>query len=120
MGAPGEEMPSFLLNTALENEKEIQAFAQQQLVDLAPHLQGETPLELTLSQSKEGFEASLVAEHFEGQVQTVGKSPDIFNAIINAKEGLLEYCLEMEAELNPRQRHQRIEQILRRQSRWLH
>ena len=113
-------MPSFLLNTALENQKEIQAFAQQQMVDLAPHLEGETPVELTLSQSKEGFEASLVAEHFEGQVETVGKSPDVFHAIINAKEGLLEYCLEVEAEFNPHQRRQRIEQILRRQSPWLH
>jgi len=94
-------MSSFLLKTALENQKEIHAFVQQQMVDLAPHLQGESPLELTLSQSKDGFQASLKAQHLEGPVETIGKSPDVFNAIISAKEGLLEYCLEIEAETNP-------------------
>ncbi len=90
------------------NEKEVVAYVQQQMVDLAPHLEDKSSLEVKLSQKNQIFQAELTAFHEEGEIQTVGMNEDLFDAIRNAKEGLLQYFLETEAIINPRLREEKI------------
>lgn len=102
------------------DQKEVTAFVQQQMVELAPHLNAESPVQLNIAQGKKGYIVELTATHPVGVVQTVGRNKDIFAAIKNAKEGLLEYCLEIESSLNPENRDARIRQILAGESPYLH
>lgn len=108
------------LNSKLVDEKEINAFVQQQLSDLSPHLADTADLELSLSESKKGFQASLTMKEAPGPVQMVGQSQDLFQAIRLAKEGLIEYCVEIQAQSDPHWRRDKISQILNQKSHWIH
>ena len=113
-------MAKINVNSQLKDQREITAFVQQQLTDLAPHLAEATALELTLSESKVGFQASLTLNENEGPVQMIGQSDDLYQAIMIAKEGLIEYCVELEAEFQPNRRKDKISRILNQKSHWLH
>ncbi|MCJ8275882.1 MAG: hypothetical protein HRT44_01975 [Bdellovibrionales bacterium] len=102
------------------DEKEMSAYIQQQISDLEPHLKTESPLELKLTQVDEGFEAELTADHESGVVQTLGWNENIFSAIKSAKEGLLEYFIEVEQEKNPQHRNEQIDHISRHGNLYLH
>ncbi|MEM7646732.1 MAG: hypothetical protein AAF203_07485 [Pseudomonadota bacterium] len=102
------------------NEREIAAYVQQQMVDLTPHLEEKTALQMRLTKRKEGFEAELTATSEEGEIQTIGWDKDICDAIKNAKEGLLEYFVEVEAEQNPRERDEKINHLSRNGNLYLH
>ena len=107
-------------NASALSEKEIAAYVQQQLVDLGPHLDEEVALQMKLTQVETGFEAELTASTEEGEVQTVGCHEDIYDAIKNAKEGLLAYFVEVEAEINPRLRDEKINHLARNGNLYLH
>jgi|GEM_PF-4720271 len=102
------------------SEQEISAFVNQQMAELEPHIDSKTPVEVSLIEGKKGFQVSLTAVHPEGKIQTVGTDEDLFNAIRNAKEGLLDYCVEIEAETNPQFRDSKIDQILKNKNHYLH
>lgn len=113
-------MATVHLNSKLENQKEISAFVKQQLSDLAPHLAESTALELTLSESNSGYQAALILDNEDGPVEMVGQSQDVFQAIRIAKEGLVEYCVELRAQFQPNSRRDKISYILNQKSHWLH
>lgn len=102
------------------DEKEVTAFVQQQLMELADHLSDKSSLQVRLTQRKDGFEAELTAFEEEGEIQTVGRHKDIFDAIRNAKEGLLDYFVEVEDQLNPRRREDKINFMSRNGNFYLH
>ena len=106
-------------NTPL-SEKEITAYVQQQLVDLAPHMDEKAALQMKLTQINSGFEAELTATLDEGEIQTVGWHEDIYESIKNAKEGLLQYFVEIEEELNPKERDEKINHFVRNGNLYLH
>ncbi len=107
-------------NTTQIDEKEIAAYIQQQMVDITPHLVEKSALQIKLTQRKEGYEAELTAFQPEGEIQTVGYNKDIYHAIKNAKEGLLEYFVEFEDAMNPRQREEKIKHLARHGNLYLH
>ena len=49
----------------------------------------------------------LTALEEEGEIQTIGRHKDLFAAIRNAKEGLLQYFVETESLINPHLRMKR-------------
>ena len=102
------------------DQKEISAYVQQQLNELAPHIDPTSPVELKLTQVNEGFEVELTTDHSSGVIQTLGWNQNLFGAIKSAKEGLLEYFVEVENELNPNKREERINHISRHGSLYLH
>lgn len=102
------------------DEKEVSAYVQQQMIDLAPHLEEKSALQIKLKQVDQGFEAELTALHEQGEIQTVGWNEDIYHAIKDAKEGLLEYFVEVEDELNPRIREEKINLLSRHGNLYLH
>ena len=102
------------------DEKEVTAYVQQQMAELGPHLAEKTALQVRLTQIGESFEAEVTAYHTEGEVQTVGRNSDIFDAIRFAKEGLLEYFVEVEAEMHPRERDEKINYLSRHGNLYLH
>ncbi len=103
------------------NEKEFTAYIQQQMADLQPHLTDKASLQVRLTEVGKGqFEAEVTAFQEEGEVQTIGRNSDPFDAIRNAKDGLLEYFVEMEAELNPHLRDQKINHLARNGNLYLH
>ena len=102
------------------NKKEVSAYLQQQLNELAPHIDPASPVELKLTEIDEGFEVELTADHSSGVIQTLGWNQNLFGAIRSAKEGLLDYFVEVEAELNPHKRDERIDQITRHGHLYLH
>lgn len=108
------------LKTLNVDEQAVKAFVQQQLVELVPHLTPESPVDLKLSQLEKGFEVEMSADHAIGTIQTVGKGEDLFVAIRNAKEGLLDYFSEIADEINPERREQKINNITRNGSFYLH
>ena len=102
------------------NEKEVTAYIQQQIVDLAPHLEDKSSIQVKLSRKNRVFEAELTAYHEEGEIQTVGLNKDLFDAIKNAKEGLLQYFVELEALNNPHIREEKIKLISEKGNLYLH
>ena len=102
------------------DEQAVKAFVQQQLVELTPHLAPESPVSLKLTQREKGYEVEMSADHAIGTVETVGQGDDLFLAIKNAKDGLLEYFTEIDDELNPEKREQKIQSITRGGSFYLH
>lgn len=102
------------------DEKEVTAFIQQQMVDLAPHLNEKAALQIRLIKREEGFEVELTAYQEEGEIQTIGFNDDIYDAIRNAKEGLLEYFVTIEDELNPHLRDEKINYLSRHGNLYLH
>ena len=102
------------------DKKEITAYIQQQMVDLAPHLEEKSALQIRLTQVNKGYEAELTAVHLEGEIQTVGWDENLYVAIKNVKEGLLQYFVEVEDELNPHQREEKINHFSRNGNLYLH
>ena len=102
------------------DEKEVTAYVQQQMVDLGPHLDEKSSLQVRLTKLKNGFEVELTAYQPEGEVQTVGRDTDLFDAIRNAKDGLLHYFVEIEDELHPHERDEKINHLLRNGNIYLH
>lgn len=102
------------------NEKEVTAFVQQQMLDLAPHLGEKDALQVRLSQRGTGFEVELTAHHEDGDIQTLGHNEDLFEAIKLAKEGLLHYFVEVEDQLNPLLRDEKINYLSRHGNLYLH
>lgn len=102
------------------DEKEITAYIQQQMMDLTPHLEEKSALQVRLTQLNDGFEAELTAYQPEGEIQTVGRNPSIFEAIRYAKEGLIDYMVEVEENLHPHLRDDKIELISRHGNLYLH
>ena len=102
------------------DEKEITAFIQQQMVDLAPHLSEESALQVRLVKQKDGFQVELTAFEDEGEIQTIGYNSDIYDAIRNAKEGLLTYFVEVEDARNPHLREEKINLLSKQGSLYLH
>ncbi|MCB0378740.1 MAG: hypothetical protein KDD33_09630 [Bdellovibrionales bacterium] len=102
------------------NEKEVSAYVQQQMMDLAPHVDPSKPIEVNLIETDRGFEVELTANHLEGFVQTVGADKNLFTAIRNAKEGLLQYFVELEDELEPHKREQVLSHYNRHGNIYLH
>jgi len=107
-------------NSTKIDEKEIAAYIQQQMVELTPHLVEKSALQIKLTQHKKGFEAELTAYQPEGEIQTVGYNEDIYHAIRNAKEGLLDYFVEFEDAMNPRQRDEKLKHLSRHGNLYLH
>ncbi len=102
------------------DEKAISAFIQQQMVDLAPHLSNEAALQIKLVKKDGGFEVELTAYEEAGEVQTIGFHMDLYDAIRNAKEGLLEYFVEVEDALDPKARNEKINLLSKHGSLYLH
>lgn len=102
------------------DEKEVTAYIQQQMVELTPHLKEKSALQVKLTKKKEGFEAELTAYQPEGEVQTVGFNKDVYHAIRNAKEGLLEYFVEFEEAMNPLEREEKIKYLSKHGNLYLH
>lgn len=103
------------------NEKEFTAYIQQQMADLQPHLADKSSLQVRLTEVGKGeYEAEVTAYQEEGEIQTVGRHKDPFDAIRNAKEGLLEYFVEMEAEMNPHLRDQKLNHLAQNGNLYLH
>ena len=102
------------------NEKEVTAYIQQQMIDLAPHLKDKSALQVKLSQKNQVFEAELTAFQEEGDIQTVGLNKNLFDAIRNAKEGLLQYFVETEATINPHLREEKIQHLSHHGNLYLH
>ena len=102
------------------DEKEVTAFIQQQMMDLGPHLNKESSLQVRLVKVETGFEVEITAFQEEGEVQTIGRNEDIYDAIRNAKEGLLDYFVEVEDELNPRIREDKLNYFSQHGSLYLH
>lgn len=102
------------------DKKEISAYIQQQVDELTPHLEPNTPIEVKLTKTENGFEVELTTDHLTGVIQTLGWNEDIFHAIRSAKEGLLQYFAEVEAEINPNNREERISHISRHGNLYLH
>lgn len=100
--------------------KDISAFIQQQMVELTPHLSDQAALQIRLVKKEGGFEVELTAFETSGEVQTVGFHADIYDAIRNAKEGLLEYFVEVEDALDPGARDQKIQFMTQQGSLYLH
>jgi ribosome-associated translation inhibitor RaiA len=107
------------LDTQID-EKEVTAFIQQQMVDLGPHLSEKASLQVRLVKIQETFEVELTAYEEGGEVQTIGRHHDVFDAIRTAKEGLIEYFVEVENELNPQLREDKISYMSRHGSLYLH
>ena len=99
------------------NEKEVAAYIQQQMVDLAPHLENQSALQVKLSQKNQVFQAELTAFDGEGEIQTVGFNKNLFDAIKNAKEGLLQYFVETN---NPQLRKEKIKLLSHQSNLYLH
>lgn len=102
------------------SEKEVSAYIQQQMIDLKPHLHEEDALQVKLTEIGEEFEAEVTAIQQEGEIQTIGRHSDPFDAIRHAKEGLIEYFVEVEAELFPQEREEKINILTRNGSLHLH
>ena len=102
------------------DQKEVTAYIQQQMADLAPHLTEKASLQVRLIQKKEMYEAEVTAYEEESEIQTVGIDSDVFDAIKNAKEGLLEYFVEVESELRPHERDEKINYLSKHGSLYLH
>jgi ribosome-associated translation inhibitor RaiA len=113
-------MVKFDADSLAVDQKEVTAFIQQQMLDLAPHLDEKSALQIRLKQVKNGFEAELTASQKEGEIQTVGWHEDIYSAIRNAKEGLLQYFVEVEEQLNPMLREEKIKYLRQHGSLYLH
>ncbi len=110
-------MSKIEIKDATFNEKEVAAYIQQQMVDLAPHLEDQSTLQVKLSQKNQIFEAELTAFHGEGEIQTVGLNKNLFDAIKNAKEGLLQYFVETN---NPRLREEKMRLLSHQGNLYLH
>ncbi len=102
------------------DEKEVTAFIQQQMMDLAPHLRDESSLQVRLTQKRGEFQVELTAFEQEGEIQTVGRHKNMFDAIRNAKEGLIEYFVAVEDENNPQLRDEKINFLSRHGNLYLH
>jgi ribosome-associated translation inhibitor RaiA len=102
------------------DEKEVTAYIQQQMLDLGPHLADKSALQIRLTQKKKGYEAELTAYNASGEVQTVGWNENIFDAIKFAKEGLLEYFVEIQNEIHPQLRDEKIKHISTHGNLYLH
>lgn len=102
------------------NKKEVTAYIQQQMMELQPHLQEKSALQVKLKKVAKGYEAELTALHFDGEIQTIGWNENMYDAIKDAKEGLLEYFVEVADELHPHQRDQKINHIRKHGSLYLH
>lgn len=107
-------------NDAQIDEKEVTAYIQQQMAELTPHLEEQTAVQVKLTPVDDGYEAEVTAHHPDGDVQTIGWHEDLFDAIKNAKEGLLEYIVETEDEMNPRLREEKIQHLRRNGNLYLH
>lgn len=100
--------------------KEVTAFIQQQMMDLTPHLTEKSSLQVQLVKKEEDFEVELTAYQEEGEIQTIGRNHNLFEAIRDAKEGLIEYFVEVEYELNPHGRDDKISYLSQHGSLYLH
>jgi len=107
------------LDPQIDN-KEVAAFIQQQMVDLGPHLDSKSSLQVRLVKLKQGFEVELTAFQEEGEIQTIGRDDDIYDAIRYAKDGLIDYFVEVESEINPHLRDDKINYLSRHGSLYLH
>lgn len=106
--------------TAQIDQKEFTAYIQQQMVDLKPHLNDQSALQVKLTEVGELFEAELTAMISEGEIQTVGRHTDPYDAVRNAKEGLIEYFVEIENQINPHLRDEKLKYLSRHGSLYLH
>ena len=102
------------------DQKEVTAYIQQQMMDLKPHMAEKDSLQVRITQVGGEFEAEVTAIQEAGEVQTIGRHPDPYNAIRHAKEGLIEYFVEVEAELNPREREEKLNHLSRNGNLYLH
>ncbi len=102
------------------DQKAVTAYIQQQMVELQPHLHEKSALQVKLVQLKNGFEAQLTAIEEEGEIQTIGRHADLYDAIRNAKEGLLDYFVAAEDELNPRLREEKLNYMSKHGNLYLH
>ena len=102
------------------DQKELSAYIQQQMNELTPHLEPNSPIEIKLRKKDDGFEVEVTTDHLSGVVQTLGWNENIFHAIKSAKEGLLQYFAEVEDELNPNERDEKINHISRHGNLYLH
>lgn len=107
-------------NEAGIDEKEISAYIQQQMVDLTPHLEEKSALQIKLKKIGDGFEVELTAILNQGEIQTVGWNENIYHAIRNAKDGLLEYFVHVADEENPNQRDEKINYLSRHGNLYIH
>ena len=101
-------------------EKEVTAYIQQQMMDLEPHLEGKTSLQVRLVDIGDEFEAEVTAFHPDGEIQTVGRNASLFDAIRFAKEGLIEYFLAVADEVNPLEREAKINHLSQHGNLYLH
>lgn len=102
------------------DEKEVTAYIQQQMMDLEPHLEEKTSLQVRLVDIGDEFEAEVTAYVPEGEIQTIGRNANIFDAIRFAKEGLIEYFVAVEDEMNPHDRDAKINHLSRHGNLYLH
>ena len=107
-------------NDTTFNEKEVAAYIQQQMVDLTPHLREKSALQVRLSKRDQTFHAELTACDDQGEIQTVGVNEDLFDAIKFAKEGLIQYFVELEANLYPELRDEKIKHLSLHGNLYLH
>lgn len=113
-------MIEFETNDTKINQKEISAYVQQQMLDLTPHLNDKSAIEVRVLKSQDDFVVEVAISDDEGEIQTLGRHPDIFNAIRNAKDGLMEYFMEMENQANPHLRDEKINILSQQGNFYLH
>ena len=102
------------------DQKEVTAYIQQQLQELMPHLGEKAALQVKLVQEKEGFEVQLTATRLDGEVQTSGWNENLFDAIKFAKEGLIQYFVEVEDQMNPQVREAKLQYLSQHGNLYLH
>ena len=113
-------MVKFDSKSAQIDEKEVTAYIQQQMVELKAHLEEKDSVQVRITQVGSEFEAEVTAYQEEGEIQTIGRHPSPFDAIKHAKEGLIEYFVEVEEELNPQMREEKINHLSRNGNLYLH
>ena len=90
------------------------------MMDLKPHLAEKDSVEVKVTEVGDEYEAEVTAIQEEGEIQTIGRHKDPYHAIRYAKEGLIEYFVEVEAELYPREREEKIRHLSQNGNLYLH
>jgi ribosome-associated translation inhibitor RaiA len=108
-------MFSVNLNKLKVNEAELKAYIYQQLNAIQPYV-GESPVSIKMSYNDDKqFEVKILASPEMGDVEVVGTHEDVYSALANAKDALIQSLRHVdfeEDEEGPAERDQEIADII--------
>lgn len=93
------------------SEAELKAYIYQQLNDIESHL-GEIPIAVKMTSSGAEYIAKMSVSHEMGDVESEGRSDNIFDALSKAKEALVHCIADMVDSAEPEVRDNKIRSIL--------